>query len=122
MTILRYLKYLFLIVVAVALVLMAMANRERVMLELIPEELARWLGVQYAIELPLFLVILGGVAVGLLVGFVWEWLREHRHRVEAKTQKRTARALEREVKTLKGSSSDSQDEILALVDGTGPAR
>lgn len=121
-TILRYLKYLFLLVVAVALVLMAMANRETVVVEMIPEELATWLGLQYAIELPLFVVILGGVVVGLLVGFVWEWLREHRHRAEAKTQKRTARALEREVESLKGASRDNQDEILALVDGTGAAR
>lgn len=122
MTILRYLKYLFLIVVALALVLMAMANRETVALEVIPEELANWLGVQYAVELPLFAVILGGVVVGLLVGFVWEWLREHRHRAEAKTQKRTARELEREVASLRGSRRDTQDEILALVDGTGSAR
>jgi uncharacterized integral membrane protein len=122
MTILRYLKYLFLIVVALALVLMAMANREIVMLEVIPPDLAAWFGIQYAIELPLFLVILGGVVVGLLVGFVWEWLREHRYRAEAKTQKQAAKALEREVTTLKGPARDSQDEILALVDGSSASR
>jgi uncharacterized integral membrane protein len=123
MTILRALKYLFLIIVAVALVLMALANREAVVVELVPEGLAAWFGIQYALELPLFLVILGGVMVGILVGFVWEWLREHRYRVDAATHKRTAQALEREVKTLKGGTGhDAKDEILALVDGTGPAR
>jgi putative membrane protein len=123
MTLLRFAKYLFLIVVAVALVLMAMANRETVVVEMVPEALAGWFGVQYSIELPLFLVILGGVTVGVLVGFVWEWLREHRHRVDAKTHKRAAQALEREVKTLKGGTGqDAKDDILALVDGTGAAR
>ena len=122
MVILRYLKYLFLIVVALVLVLMAFANREMVLLEVIPENLAPWIGVQYAIELPLFAVVLGSVMVGILVGFVWEWLREHRHRAEAKTQKRTAKALEREVQTLKGTARDGQDEILALVDGTASSR
>ena len=122
MALLRYLKYLFLAVVALVLVMMAFANRETVLLEVIPEALAPWLGVQYAIELPLFAVVLGGVVTGLLVGFVWEWLREHRHRSEAKTHKRTAKALEREVQTLKGPTRDSTDEILALVDGTGQAR
>jgi lipopolysaccharide assembly protein A len=122
MTVLRYLKYLFLIVVALALVLMAMANREIVTLEVIPPDLAAWFGIQYGIELPLFLVILGGVVVGVLVGFVWEWLREHRHRAEAKTQKRNAQALEREVNTLKGPARDSQDEILAIVDGPRAGR
>ncbi len=122
MVILRYLKYLFLIVVALVLVLMAFANREMVLLEVIPENLAPWIGVQYAIELPLFAVVLGSVMVGILVGFVWEWLREHRHRAEAKTQKRTAKALEREVQSLKGPARDGQDEILALVDGTASSR
>jgi len=122
MIIFRYIKYAFLIIVTLVLVLMAMANRETVTLEVIPPDLAAWFDIQYAIELPLFLVILGGVVVGILLGFVWEWLREHRHRAEAKTQKRTAQALEREVKTLKGPARDSQDEILALVDGSGPAR
>ena len=123
MTILRMLKYLFLIMVAVALVLMAMANRETVVVEMVPEALAGWFGVQYSVELPLFLVILGGVTVGILVGFVWEWLREHRHRADARTHKRAAKALEREVKTLKGATGhDAKDDILALVDGTGPAR
>lgn len=122
MTVLRYLKYLFLIIVALALVLMAMANRETVTLEVIPADLSAWFGIQYAIQLPLFVVVLGAVVVGVLVGFVWEWLREHRHRVEAKTQKQTAKALEREVTTLKGPAQGSKDEILALVDGTGPAR
>jgi uncharacterized integral membrane protein len=122
MAILRYLKYLFLIVVALVLVMMAFANRETVLLEVIPEAFTPWLGVQYAVELPLFVVVLGSVMVGLLVGFVWEWLREYRHRSEAKTHKRAAKALEREVQTLKGPSRDSTDEILALVDGSGQAR
>jgi uncharacterized integral membrane protein len=123
MTILRFLKYLFLILVAVALVLMALANRETVVIEMVPEALVGWFGIQYAVQLPLFLVILGAVMVGILVGFVWEWLREYRFRVDAKTHKRTAQALEREVKTLKGSTgNDAKDDILALVDGSDPAR
>ena len=123
MSILRIAKYLFLFIVAVALVLMALANRETVVVEMVPEALVGWFGVQYAIALPLFLVILGAVMVGILVGFVWEWLREYRYRAVAKIHKRAAQSLEREVKTLKGGTGrDAQDEILALVDGPGPAR
>ncbi len=123
MSILRIAKYLFLFIVAVALVLMALANRETVVVEMVPEALVGWFGVQYAIALPLFLVILGAVMVGILVGFVWEWLREYRYRSDAKIHKRAAQSLEREVKTLKGGTGrDAQDEILALVDGPGPAR
>ena len=123
MSILRIAKYLFLFIVAVALVLMALANRETVVVEMVPEALVGWFGIQYAIALPLFLVILGAVMVGILVGFVWEWLREYRYCADAKIHKRAAQSLEREVKTLKGGTGrDAQDEILALVDGPGPAR
>lgn len=119
MRIIRAIKYLFLIVVAVALVVLALANRESVTLTLLPQELALWSGVEYAIELPLFLVILGGVATGVLWGFVWEWLREHRHRAAAATNQREARRLEREVETLRGRREQPRDEVLALVEDSG---
>ena len=122
MKIIRAIKYLFLILVAIALVILALANRDPVTLTVLPQELALWSGVDYAIELPLFLVILGGVVTGLLVGFVWEWLREHRHRAEAKTNRREAQKLEREVTALKGTRDQNRDEILALVEDTGTAR
>lgn len=122
MTLIRYLKYLFLVLVAFALVILALANRDPVTLTLLPAELALWTGVDVAIELPLFLVILAGVVTGVLVGFVWEWLREHRHRVAAASGKKATQRLEREVEALKGRRNEGRDEILALVEDAGPAR
>jgi len=119
---LRLLKYAFLVAVALALVLVATANRDPVTLALIPGELSAWIGVRYAIDLPLFLVVLGGVVVGLLVGFVWEWLREHRHRAEARTQRRAVQRLEREVKSIKDRGNADEDDILALVEDAGAGR
>ncbi|WP_353618467.1 MULTISPECIES: lipopolysaccharide assembly protein LapA domain-containing protein [Paracoccaceae] len=118
----RYLKYAFLVLVALGLVVLALANREPVLLEVLPENLALWFGWSYAVELPLFLVIFGGVVLGLLVGFVWEWLREHRHRVEAKTQRRDKQRLEREVEGLKGRANEGKDDVLALLEDTGSSR
>jgi uncharacterized integral membrane protein len=122
MKIIRAIKYLFLILVAIALVILALANRDPVTLTLLPQELALWSGVDVAIELPLYLVILGGVVTGLLVGFVWEWLREHRHRSAARHNQREAKKLEREVQTLKGRQNEGRDEILALVEDGSAAR
>ncbi|MDG4647299.1 lipopolysaccharide assembly protein LapA domain-containing protein [Roseibacterium sp. SDUM158017] len=118
----RAIKYLFLILVAIALTILALANRGPVTLTLLPQELALWSGVDVAIELPLFLVILGGVVTGVLVGFVWEWLREHRYRTAARTNQREAQKLEREVQSLKGRQNEGRDEILALVEDSGTAR
>jgi putative membrane protein len=63
-----------------------------------------------------------GVATGILVGFVWEWLREHRHRAAAKTNHREAKKLEREVEALRGKKNEGRDEILALVEDAEAAR
>ncbi|MFN3936620.1 MAG: lipopolysaccharide assembly protein LapA domain-containing protein [Gemmobacter sp.] len=116
MTILRFLKYLFLVLVAVALVTLAMANREPVVLRLLPDDLATFSGLGRQIELPLFLVILGGVAVGVLVGFVWEWLREHRYRAEAARKAREVERLRREAEARQSAPASQQDEVLALIE------
>jgi putative membrane protein len=122
MKVIRAIKYLFLIAVAIALVVLAMANRDLVTLTLLPQELALWSGVVLTIDLPLFVVILGGVATGVLWGFVWEWLREHRHRAAAKTNQREAMKLGREVEALRGKENEGRDEILALVEDAEAAR
>lgn len=112
----RFIKYLFLAVVALVLVLLALANREPVTLTVLPDNLAEWVNWNFIITLPLFLVILGGIVAGLLIGFVWEWFREHRQRAEAKAQRRERDRLAREVAQLRGQKRESQDDVLALVE------
>ena len=68
---------------------------------------------------PLFVVILGSILAGLLIGFIWEWIREYGERAEAARQAREMRRLEREVARLKGEKHKGKDEVLALLDETG---
>lgn len=112
----RYIRYLILAAIAVALVAVALANRGMVSLTLLPEGLARIIGMNQAIQLPLFVVIFGGVAVGVLIGFIWEWLREHKHRAEVSRKSKEVGKLEREVKKLKGEKHQGKDDVLALLD------
>tara|TARA_R110002049_G_scaffold180069_2_gene347078 strand:- start:225 stop:566 length:342 start_codon:yes stop_codon:yes gene_type:complete len=112
----RFIKYLFLAVVALVLVLLALANREPVTLTVLPDNLAEWVNWNFIVTLPLFLVILGGIVAGLLIGFVWEWFREHRQRAEAKAQRKERDRLAREVAQLRGQKRESQDDVLALVE------
>ena len=112
----RFIKYLFLAVVALVLVLLALANREPVTLTVLPDNLAEWVNLNFIVTLPLFLVILGGIVAGLLIGFVWEWFREHRQRAEAKAQRKERDRLAREVAQLRGQKRESQDDVLALVE------
>ena len=113
----RYLRFAFLAALAVVLVTVAMANRAPVTLRLMTDEFADLAGMRAAITLPLFLVIFGGIVAGILIGFVWEWFREHKQRAEAASQRRERGRLEREVARLREKSGEVQDDVLALLEG-----
>ncbi|MGI3166477.1 lipopolysaccharide assembly protein LapA domain-containing protein [Pseudooceanicola sp. 200-1SW] len=111
----KYIRYAIWAVIAIALVAVALGNRQPVELTLLPEGLADIFAFNTGITLPLYAVIFGGIVVGLLIGFLWEWMREHKHRAEARRQSREAHKLKREVKRLKGEKH-GQDEVLALLE------
>lgn len=113
----RYIRYLFLAALVLALVSLAMANRGAVALRALPDDLALLFGTNYEVQVPLFLVMFAGVAIGLVLGFAWEWAREHKHRAAAATGTRQVKRLERELAVMKDSTSTPKDEILALLDG-----
>lgn len=122
MKILRFVKLLFLALVLLALVFLFFANNEPVTLNLMPDALATAMSMPNELTLPLFLVVCGTLLIGIVVGFVLEWLREHHHRAEAKTQRREASRLSQEVASMKGRSSDSQDDVLAILEDADAAR
>ena len=112
----RYVRYACIATFAVALIAVALANRTVVTLKVLPDEFAALFAVNPSINMPLFIVVFGGIIIGLVVGFVWEWLREHTMRAEASKSSRNVRRLQREIARMKGQSADSQDDVLALLD------
>jgi uncharacterized integral membrane protein len=112
----RWLRYLFLGALALALLTVALANRGSVTLKALPDDLGALFGVNPAIELPLFLVIFSGIVAGILIGFVWEWFREHKHRAVASEKTRELARLERELAAVQSTKAEPQDEVLALID------
>ena len=112
----RSLRYLFLAALGLVLLTVALANRAPVTLKALPEDLAAFTGFAWQIELPLFMVIFGGIIVGLLIGFVWEWFREMKHRSTANRKTREVARLERELAVMKDSQSVPKDDILAILD------
>jgi uncharacterized membrane protein len=79
--------------------------------------LADLLGISPDIQLPLFAAIFIGVGLGLLIGFTWEWLREHRIRSHGRTKEREANALRQEIADLRAKTGEGADDVLALLDG-----
>jgi len=92
----RYLRYVFLIAVGFCLLVVALANRGVVG----------------------FMIIFASIAVGLLIGFVWEWFREHKHRADARIQRREKEKLARQVRGMRVEKSEGKDEVLALLENT----
>ena len=112
----RYIRYAFLGALGIALISVSLANRQIVDLKLVPDALAELLGFNSGVSLPLFIVVLGSVAAGVVIGFIWEWIREHKHRRAAGSQAREVRKLSREVNKLKKQKHEGKDEVLAILD------
>jgi lipopolysaccharide assembly protein A len=113
----RYIRLIFLALLGLTLLTIAVANRAPVAVRLLPDDLAALTGLTWTVELPLFMVIFGGIIAGVLIGFVWEWFREHGHRATASQKAREVSRLERELAVMRDASSvPPKDEVLALLD------
>lgn len=115
----RYIRYAVYAVIAVFLIVIALANRQMVELHSLPASLQQAPGAEaltYSISLPLFLVFFGGIALGLVLGYGIEYLREHKHRAEASRKGAEVRKLERTLKKTQDERDKDKDEVLALLD------
>ena len=115
----KLIRYVFWALVAICLITVGLANRGEVTLRAMPEMVAGIVGVSPDITLPLYVVIFLGVAAGLLIGFFWEWIREYKHRAEARDKGREVAQLQREMKRMTREKHEGKDEVLALLEGSG---
>ena len=110
----RLVRTLFLSCLAILLFLFSLANSEKVNLYFLPENLESLFGIKIILNTPLFLVFFSGIFIGLVIGFVWEWLREYKFRIEANNyQKRLFRA-ENELSELH-AKENKKDDVLTLL-------
>ncbi|MGB3278650.1 MAG: LapA family protein [Pseudorhodobacter sp.] len=112
----RYLRYLFLAALAIVLLTVAIANRGPVTLNAMSPDIAAFASLQHSITVPLYLVIFASIIAGLMIGFVWEWFREHKHRSTSNNRAREITRLERELEAVRRSNPEQKDEVLALLD------
>ena len=112
----RYLRMIFVAVLALALLTVALANRQLVTVGLFPGQLDAYFGGGWAARMPLFLVILLSLLIGMLLGLVWEWMREAHLRQESARRAHELTRLEREVGGLRTTHAAPRDEVLAVLD------
>lgn len=110
----RIIKLVLLAAILVALVVLAIANRDPVSLHLLPDGMDNVLP-GASTELPLFVVILLSALAGVLISYLFEWLREHKHRRAAVEKTREAARLKRDMQRLRKDANRPEDEVLALV-------
>jgi uncharacterized integral membrane protein len=112
----RAIRYAILGAIALSLVVMALANREPVTLRALPDNMAAFAGGNLTVSLPLYAVIFAAIIAGLLLGFVWEWLREYKHRATATAKARDVARLERELAVMRDTKTQPKDDVLALLE------
>ena len=110
-----YVKVVFLGILGIVLLTLCLANTAMVELKVLPRGLTGLFGYQERVYLPLFAVILLFTALGILIGFTWEWLREWRIRRTAEQRTREVRALERENRKLRVEVGE-EDDVIALIE------
>lgn len=117
----KTIRYAFWAIILVFLVLIGLANSSYVTLRAMPVALGDLFGISPDVDLPLYVVLFIGVGAGLMVGFLWEWVREFRIRSDARVKTREVESLKREVQHLKGAAAGAKDDddVLALLEKTG---
>ncbi len=108
----RTIKLILLGIILLGIVVLAVANREVVTVRLLPEGLERLMP-GLAVDLPLFVVSLLSIVTGMVIGYLFEWLREHRYRRRAAEKEREAARLSREVANMR--KDQPKDDVLALL-------
>jgi uncharacterized integral membrane protein len=118
-----YFRYALLAIVLLLAVMVALANSAPVTLSLWPEAVAAFVGREFALTLPLFVVVGGAVGLGLVLGLIWEWLRERSIRREAGRAQRELAAIQRaERATPVPAVRRPRDDILEIVDEANTPR
>ena len=115
----RTIRIFFVVILAIVLILVAAANRAPVTVGLLPETIAAFTGRAWTLTMPAFVALFLAMVFGVLVGLIWEWLREAHMRAESKSRAQDLARLQREVGDLRRTHAAPKDEVLAILDEAG---
>lgn len=118
----RFIRLVFVVLLAVALIGIALANREVVSLNVLPANLGAYLGIDWVLTMPLFLLVFLAMLAGMVLGLIWEWLRESHLRAESKRRAHEISKLEREVGQIRQQHRAPKDDVLAILDNGKPTK
>lgn len=117
----RAIRLIFFVVLAIVLILVATANRAPITVGMMPQGIADFTGRDWTLTMPGFLALFLAMVFGVMIGLIWEWLREAHLRAELKARAQDLARLQREVGDLRRTHAAPKDEVLAILDDA-PAR
>ena len=84
-------------------------------IRILPSELEGFFGDGMIFSIPIFVLFICGVIFGIFVGFVWEWIREMKHRSASSRKSKELAKVENELNQLKRDRGQNDDEVLLLI-------
>ncbi|MEL6265307.1 MAG: LapA family protein [Pseudomonadota bacterium] len=109
MMIIRLLRAAVLLAILVVLVILGVANMQPVTLQLLPEGITA--STPALAGVPLSVVILAAMLLGFVVGEVFEWVREAKHRKEVANRGREIQSLRAENARLRSKLADPKEDL-----------
>ena len=105
----KFLKFIVIGVIGLALVVLGVANVRPVTLSLLPEQVD---GGAYSIDgVPLSLVVFLAVVLGVVIGEIFEYFREHKHRRQVRDRGAEIEKLRAENARLKAKLADPKEDL-----------
>lgn len=112
----RAIRIAFYVLLAIVLILLAAANRGMITVSLAPDALAPFVGGGWSLTMPAFVALFLAMAFGVIVGLVWEWMRESHLRAESSRRAQELADLHRHAGAPKAPRAAPHDEVLAILD------
>ena len=112
----RYIKLLAWILVGVLLVIFALGNNQTVQVYLFPNIFSNTWIARSIFPMPLFIIVYLVLLIGVIFGFVFEYFRQYKYRLNLRKYKKEVNSLRAEVQELKSKTANVDLKILNKLD------
>ena len=112
----RYVKLLVWVLVGVLLVIFALGNNQTVQVYLFPTFFKNTLIARSIFPMPLFIVIYLVLLIGVIFGFIFEYFRQYKYRLNLRKYKKEINSLQAKVQDLKSKTDNVDLKILNKLD------